>query len=276
MEQLNLKEIIRTNLRSDKGIHVAYFLSERDMDIHDYGAGQIVVPFSPLIRVVAYNSSKGRFLPQSSGLTMPESVFLEIMEEMESIKMIPTRLDLSGRGKDRISIESSQHIIEFDAIRRYLDIGFSFRSCQFSDGVRTLNVERTSRLWSNNLDLLGTVSNSVASYLSQAMENFSNLRSNTGRELKVLKKEGMMLFSCSQRVLRLARERIGSRRISYSKNLMDDSTVFFIPDRNKEGFIIMHHSAETLRMKTIQPCSVNLMIEVVESIEKSGGIFIGR
>ncbi len=276
MEQLNLKEIIRTNLRSDKGIHVVYFLSERDIDIHDYCTGQIVIPFSPLIRVVAYNSPRGRILSQSSSLTMPESVFLKIMEDMESIGLIPTRLDMSGRGKDKISIESSQHIIEFDAIRRYLEIGFSFRSCQFSDGTRTLNVERTSRLWSNNIEVLSTISNNVASYLSQAMENFSNLRSNTGRELNVLKREGMMLFSCSQRVLRFARERIGSKKISYSKNLMDDSTVFFIPDKKKEGFIILHHSAETLRIKTIQPCSVNLMIEVVESIEKSGGIFIGR
>lgn len=276
LEQLNLKEIIRTNLRSDRGIQVLYFLSERDVDIHDYGTGHIVIPFSPLIRVVAYNSLRGKIQGQSSNLIMPESVFMKIMEDMESIGMLPVKLEMSGRGKDRISTQSTQHIIEYDAIRRYLEIGFSFRSCQFSDGTRTLNVERSSRLWSNSVDLISTIGNNVATYLSQAMQNFVDSRIGTGRDVNVLKRESMMMFTCSPRVLRFTRERIGHKKISYSGKLMDDSSLFFIPDKEKEGFIILHHLDETLRMKTIQPCSTNLMIDIVESIEKSGGVFIGR
>ncbi len=276
MEHLNLKELIRTNLPSINGIHVIYFLSERDIDVQDYTRGQLVIPYSSTIRVVAYNSPKGKILQQSFSLTMPESVFLKIVEDMETMGLPPVKLEMVGRGKDRILIESTQNIIEFDAIRRYLEIGFEFRSCQFSDGRRSLSVERKSRLWSNDLEVLGVIGDNVASYLSKSMENFSNLFHTMDREIRVLKRENIMMFSCSLRAFRLARERIGTRRISYMKNLVDDSTILFIPDRKKNGFLILHHSGETLRMKTILPCSVNLMVEVAEAIEKSGGVFIGR
>ncbi len=276
MDHIDIERILEENFSKKSSIFIVDFIHRGDLDLRSYEKGQVVFPYSPMLSILARGARRVSSSDEETSLTMPESVFLKILEDMEASEFKITKLEMVGKGSEKVLFNSKNFYIDYDIVEKLLNYGFTLKNCIFHKNGSFIGVSRYSSLWSNDIKTLGLTSERVAINLDSSLMNFVNLNEIKSNENKVYRAGNILQFKNQFGLLESLLERIGKKRVSLIRKMRNGTSIFYVLDSKRNGGILVQHTYDSIKMRVFAQCSVNLIIDVAEAIEKSGGVFIGR
>ncbi len=275
MEQIKLSQIIKNNLRGNSGYYIMKFITGLEMSLDGYSTEHIVFPYSENLKIISYRSRKAPKTRENDFLIMPENVFAKLASDMENSGFYPSSVELEGEEGEYFRTSSSRTLISYDVIIKFLKNGFSFKSCTFRKDKTYFGVDRFSRIWSNDRDIISVLGELTAQYLSEALKNFYlNKGAETSIE-NVILRPYISDYSVSSEIVERLKLRLGKRRITLIKRFRNGDTLIYAYASDQSHRIEMVIRQNNMSLVSMNSTDLNTVIEMSEIVEKAGGVFVG-
>ncbi len=276
LEQIKLSKLIKDNFRGNRGNFIIKFTTGKDVELEEYSAEQIIFPYSENLKIISYRNRRAPGKRETEFLVMPESVFTKLASEMESSGFFPYSIELQGQKGEAMTALSAEGLITYDLIFKFLKNGFSFHSCIFRKDNMILGVERFSRIWSNDRDLISTTGEIMAQYISEALKNFSLFSHSEAEGENTLVKPYIADYIVDSESFANIKLRLGQRRIFFAHKFRNKDVVLYAYASSKSHRIQIFFKGNALNVVSMESTDLNTLIEISEIVEKAGGIFVGN
>ena len=267
--------MIKNNLRGNSGYYIMKFITGQEMSLDGYSSEHIVFPYSENLKIISYRSRKTPKIRESDFLIMPENVFARLASDMEGSGFYPSTVELEGEEGEYLGASSAMTLISYDVIFKFLKNGFSFRTCVFRKDRTYFGVDRFSRIWSNDREIISTMGELTAQYLSEALKNFPLNRSAESTTENMIQRPYISDYSANSEVFERLKLRLGKRRITLSRRFRNGENLIYAFASNQTHRIEIAFTGTNLSLVSMNSTDLNTLIVMSEIVEKAGGIFVG-
>ncbi|MGP6239896.1 hypothetical protein ACNF40_05725 [Cuniculiplasma sp. SKW4] len=275
MSTPGIGQIVEENVIKRKGSFVFKYIYG-DPEIRDWEEeDSIIIPLRGRLKIITPRKTGRVGENRGSFLRLPEAALRKIVSDLQESGFHIRSLNMTGTGGDLFhAVTSGDDIISFDLFWKLLNSGFSFQNALFTRDYIYAGLDATSRLWSNNRDLITSLGEKLADYIQFAISNLEKIILQNQRDDRIMGKERMMKYSLNEDILEEIIRRLGRGKINLSRKGKDMRRVVYSTSISEDLFLLFYGNKD-LTIVPIGPVSLNGLIEYVEIIEKAGGVFLG-